>query len=95
MSGMERRQALRVFAGAAVAAPSASRTTNPYSALLGARLLPDGYAPGHATFAWKSQDGRSVQLSQAENLTWHAGPHDGPGNAIDKARAAFEEAACD
>ena len=54
----------------------------------------DGYAPGHATFAWNSQDGRSVQLFQAENLTWYAGPHGNPVAAIDKARTAFEEAAC-
>lgn len=54
----------------------------------------DGYAPGHATFAWNSQDGRSVQLFQAENLTWYAGPHGNPAAAIDKARTAFEEAAC-
>jgi D-alanyl-D-alanine carboxypeptidase len=54
----------------------------------------DGYAPGHAMFAWNSQDGRSVQLFQAENLSWYAGPCGDPGNAIDKARAAFEEAAC-
>lgn len=55
----------------------------------------DGYAPGHAAFAWNSQDGRTVQLFQAENLTWYAGPHGNPAHAIDKARAAFEEAACD
>ena len=54
----------------------------------------DGYAPGHATFAWNSQDGRSVQLFQAENLTWYAGAHGSPTAKIDKARAAFEEAAC-
>lgn len=54
----------------------------------------DGYAPGHATFAWNSPDGRSVQLFQAENLTWYAGSHGSSVNAIDKARTAFEEAAC-
>jgi hypothetical protein len=54
----------------------------------------DGCAPGHAAFAWNSQDGRSVQLFQAENLTWYAGPHGDPANPIDKARTAFQEAAC-
>jgi len=53
----------------------------------------DGYAPGHATFAWNSQDGRSVQLFQAVNLTWYAGSHGNSVNAIDKARTV-EEAAC-
>jgi D-alanyl-D-alanine carboxypeptidase len=54
----------------------------------------DGYAPGHATYAWNSQDGRSVQLFQAENLTWYAGLSGNPADPIDRARAAFQEAAC-
>ncbi|MBM9506887.1 hypothetical protein [Actinacidiphila acididurans] len=53
----------------------------------------DGCAPLHATFAWNSQDGRSVQLFPAENLTRYAGLHGNSANAIDKARTAFEEAA--
>lgn len=54
----------------------------------------DGYAPGHTSFAWNSQDGRSIQLFQAENLNWYAGPHGNPANPIDKARDAFQAAAC-